>query len=265
MGEDVSRFIKKWETWQILTKNQNKEQAIKYIESDEVKERFQVDLVQLSDYLHQERRYLCNWVDHLSKFACSRVIKNKTKEVVLAAIKEIFTVMGVPKILQSDNGWEFKNSLLEKYWSKVNVRHIFGSPYHPQSQGSVEAYNRTIQDFLISTKDALGKNFDLKDVVNEFLVYYNERVHSTTGYTPREITERAKDSEFIQKVKENKSKSWRIKKDKDEKYKIGLKVRISNYRTLVKEDGFIYYTAPSFVKKIRFQRELSFSWKNTVK
>ena len=254
MGEDVSRFIKKWETWQIRTKNPNKEQAIKYIESDEVKERFKVDLVQLSDYLHQERRYLCNWVDHLSKFVCSRVIKSKTKEVVLAAIKEIFTVMGVPKILQSDNGGEFKNSLLEKYWSKVNVRQIFGSPYHPQSQGSVEAYNRTIQDFLISAKDALGKKFDLKDVENEFLVYYNERVHSTTGYTSKEIIERAKDSEFIQKIKENTTKSRRIKKDKDEKYKIGLKVRISNYRTIVKENGFIYYTAPSFVKNQNSKR-----------
>ena len=111
MGEDVSRFIKKWETWQIRTKNPNKEQAIKFIESDEVKEIFQVDLPQLSDYLHQELRYLCNWVDHQSKFACSRVIKNETKEVVLAAIKEIFAVIGVLKILQSDNWGEFKNSL----------------------------------------------------------------------------------------------------------------------------------------------------------
>ena len=37
------------------------------------------------------------------------------------------------------------------------------------------------------------------------------------------VTERAKDSEFIQKVKENTTKSRTIKKDKDEKYKIGLK------------------------------------------
>ena len=73
--------------------------------------------------------------------------------------------MGAPKILQSDNWGEFKNSLLEQYWSKVNVRQIFGSPYHPQSQGSVEAFNRTIQDFLISAKDALGKKFNLKDAV----------------------------------------------------------------------------------------------------
>ena len=37
------------------------------------------------------------------------------------------------------------------------------------------------------------------------------------------------------------------------KNKKGLKVRISNYRTLVKEDRFIYYTAPSFVKKSDFK------------
>ena len=86
----------------------------------------------------------------------------------MAAIKEIFAVIGVPKILQSDNGGEFKNSLLEQYWSKVNVRQIFGSPYHPQSQGSVEAYNRTIQIFLTSAKDALGKDFDLKMLYTSF-------------------------------------------------------------------------------------------------
>ena len=43
------------------------------------------------------------------------------------------------------------------------------------------------------------------------------------------------------------------RKTKMKKYEIGLKVRISNYRTLVKEDGFIYYTAPSFVKKSDFK------------
>ena len=75
----ISRFVKRSETWQIRTKNPGKTIAIKYIESDEVKERFQVDLVQFSDYLHLERRYLCNYDDHLCKFACSKVINNKTK------------------------------------------------------------------------------------------------------------------------------------------------------------------------------------------
>ena len=87
--------------------------------------------------------------------------------------------MWVPKILQSDNRGELKNYLLEKYLNKINVSHIFGSPYHPQLQGSLEAYNRTIQDFLVSEKNAMSKKFDLKDAINEFLTF-NGIAHSTT-------------------------------------------------------------------------------------
>ena len=57
-------------------------------------------------------------VDHFSKFADSKIITNKTKETVLSAIKEIFSNMGFPKMLQSDNDTEFKNKLLGDYLQK---------------------------------------------------------------------------------------------------------------------------------------------------
>ena len=90
----------------------------------------------------------------------------------------------------------------------------------------------------------MGKKFDLKDTINEFLVYYNGRVHSTTGYAPREVVENSNNSDFIRKVKKNTIKSRRIKKDKSEKYTVGLKVRVFNYRSLDLEKRFIFYHAP---------------------
>ena len=45
----------------------------------------------------------------------------------------------------------------------------------------------------------MWKKFDLKDAINEFLVYYNERVHSTTGYAPREVVENSINSDFIRR------------------------------------------------------------------
>ena len=57
MRTDVVKFVKMCEVCQIRTKNPDKKSEVKYIESSEVKERFQVDLVQLSDYLSEERRY----------------------------------------------------------------------------------------------------------------------------------------------------------------------------------------------------------------
>ena len=58
MRTDVEKFVKMCEVCQIRTKTPDKKSEVKYIESSEVKERFQVDLVQLSDYLSEERRYL---------------------------------------------------------------------------------------------------------------------------------------------------------------------------------------------------------------
>ena len=74
------------EVCQIWTKNLDKKSEIKYIESSEVKERFQVDLVQLLDYLSEERRSSWNMVDHFSKFADSKIIANKIIETVLSPI-----------------------------------------------------------------------------------------------------------------------------------------------------------------------------------
>ena len=65
--------------------------------------------------------------------------------------------------------------------------------------------------------------------------------------------ENSNNSDFIRKVKENIIKSRRIKKDKSEKYTVGLKVRVSNYISLDLEKRFIFYQAPSFVKKSGFK------------
>ena len=54
MKTDVEKLVKMCEVCQIRTKNPDKKSEVKYIESSEVKERFQVDLVQLSDYLSED-------------------------------------------------------------------------------------------------------------------------------------------------------------------------------------------------------------------
>ena len=74
--------------------------------------------------------YLLTWVDRFSKYAWVILIENKKAETVRNAILKVF-IRGYLKEIQTDNGKEFANKLLEdlfrKYWSK----HIRGFPYHP--------------------------------------------------------------------------------------------------------------------------------------
>ena len=89
------------------------------------------------------------------------MVKNKSADLVLWTIKHFFTFYGFPEILQSDNGKEFVNQKVENYLSKNNIKFIHGRPYYPQSQGSVEAFNKYIQNALISAKDHNKDKFNL--------------------------------------------------------------------------------------------------------
>jgi hypothetical protein len=54
---------------------------------------------------------------------------------------------GLPKILQSDNGNEFKNKLFVSEicdW-EGSCKLVYGRPRHPQSQGLVEQANGTVE------------------------------------------------------------------------------------------------------------------------
>ena len=61
-----------------------------------------------------------------------------------------FAYFGLPKILQSDNGKEFKNAYVVnkiKTWDG-ECQVIYGRPRHPQSQGLVEQSNGTVERML---------------------------------------------------------------------------------------------------------------------
>ena len=51
-------------------------------------------------------------------------------------------------MLHTDNGNKFVNELLTNWLEKRNIKHILRVKYHPQSQGAVENFNKTIQKFL---------------------------------------------------------------------------------------------------------------------
>ena len=48
--------------------------------------------------------------------------------------------------LLSDNGSGFISDELAKYLKIHGIRHIFGKPYHPQTQGKIERFNRRIKE-----------------------------------------------------------------------------------------------------------------------
>ena len=69
--------------------------------------------------------------------------------------------------------------------------------------------------------------FNLKNSVYDFCMYYNNRIHSTTRFKPQEVIEKRWDEEFTLSVYNNIVDARR--KSKIGKFIEGQIVRISNY------------------------------------
>lgn len=67
---------------------------------------------------------------------------------MLDKIKEFIKKNRMPTKILTDNGKEFKNNSFKKYYNRNDIIYINGSPRHPQTQGVVERYNRTIKELL---------------------------------------------------------------------------------------------------------------------
>ncbi|GFS10305.1 Krab-a domain-containing protein 2-like protein [Elysia marginata] len=96
-------------------------------------------------------KWIMVYQDHLTKFVVLRPLTSKRACEVAFQLVDIFTLLGAPVILQSDNGSEFTAVVireLKKMWPELRLVH--GKPRHPQSQGSVERANSDIKDMLIS-------------------------------------------------------------------------------------------------------------------
>lgn len=88
-------------------------------------------------------------------------------------------------LFKTDNGREFKNSDLEAVVKEFDAVQMHGRPYHPQSQGRVERFNRTMTDYfrhkMVDESNWVGQ-------LPQFYYHYNNRVHkSTRPSTPYQL------------------------------------------------------------------------------
>jgi transposase/uncharacterized protein YutE (UPF0331/DUF86 family) len=115
-------------------------------------------------------------------------------------------------VLLSDNGAGYLSRQFGEYLRLVGVRHIVASPYHPQTNGKIERYHRSLKGEI----NQLPYNMPsyLEKAIATFIEYYNyRRYHEGLGdvtpydmYTGRHL-------EILRKRKEAKSRTLEQRRD----------------------------------------------------
>ena len=178
-----------------------------------------VDLADMQSLSRKNKgiKYLLCAIDLYSKYAFVIPLKDKKGISIVNAFDKIIKQSNrKPNKIWVDQGGEFYNNVFEKRLSDNDI--IMYSMYNEGKSVVAERFIRTLKNKLYKHMTATGKNvyYDiLDDVVNKF----NNTKHSTIKMKPID-------------VKNNKRVYIDEHNEKDSKFKVGDRVRISRYKNI---------------------------------
>ena len=131
-------------------------------------------------------KYIIVAMDYLTKWPEARAVPNATAvETVKFIYKDIICRHGCPKKILSDRGTHFNNQLVEGLMEKFEIKHLLSTPYHPQTNGLVERFNRTLCESLAKLVDKVN---EWDKYIAPVLFAYRTSKHSTTKVSPFYLT-----------------------------------------------------------------------------
>ncbi len=91
--------------------------------------------------------------------------------------------------LLSDNGSGYVSRAFREYMQLVGIRHILASPFHPQTNGKLERYHRTLKDDVNQVPYEVVE--DLERAIQDFVGFYNYRRYhkALRDVTPADVLE----------------------------------------------------------------------------
>ena len=88
------------------------------------------------------------------------------------------------KVLLTDCAKNFKSNTIKQFCAKNKIKHVFATPYHPQTCGTVERVNGTLITKLgAALLDRPNRKWS--QLLHNIIESYNHTPHDVTGYTPQ--------------------------------------------------------------------------------
>ena len=138
-----------------------------------------IDLVTECKTFTSGNKHILTIIDHLTRYAEAYPIPDKSADTIVTTfINEYLPVHMCPRYILSDNGTEFKNSLMDQVLQQLGIDRIFSAPYHPQSNGNLEVFHKYLKPTLKKLCEKDPSNWD--KYLNQVLASY--RVTPNLGY-----------------------------------------------------------------------------------
>ena len=126
-------------------------------------------------------------MDYFTKWAEAFALPNQQAETVARVLVDEFICRyGVPLQIHNDQGSNFESNLFRHLCKLLDIYKTRTTAYHPQSDGLVKRFNRTLESMLnmYCKDDQTDWDIHLPFV----LMAYRASEQETTGATPNSLT-----------------------------------------------------------------------------
>ena len=126
--------------------------------------------------------YVLVITDCFSKYTEAYAMPNQQAATIAEIlVKRWIHTYGEPSQVHSDQGSNFMSELVTQVCEIYDIEKTRTTPYHPQGDGQVERYNKTMMNIVYSMVE---KNDEWDEVLPFAQSAYNGTVHEVTSFTP---------------------------------------------------------------------------------
>ena len=148
-------------------------------------QRVAMDLIGPLPKSRSGKRYVLVMCDYATRYPEAVPLKSIDAGPVAEELVTIISRVGVPREILTDQGTNFTSKLLKEIYRLLHVHPIRTTPYHPQCDGLVERFNRTLKSML--RKAAVKEGRDRDRLIPYLLFAYREVPQASTGFSPFEL------------------------------------------------------------------------------
>lgn len=129
--------------------------------------------------------YLLTMMCAATRFPEAIPIRSLRAKTIVKALVGFFSTFGLPRVVQTDQGTNFMSRVFNQILTQLHIKHIVSSPYHPESQGSLERFHQTLKTMLRTYCTESEKEWD--EGLPLLLFAVRETVQESLGFSPAEL------------------------------------------------------------------------------
>lgn len=146
-------------------------------------ERVAVDVMGPLPTTERGNRFIIVVGDYFTKWMEAYPCKDHKAETIAIALMEGFIGrFGIPHVIHTDQGRDFESKLFKELCKLLDIEKTHTTPWHPQSDGLVERFNRTLETLMRQTTRPDQSDWDIQ--VPICCMAYRAAIHETTRKTP---------------------------------------------------------------------------------